>query len=173
MLYQDLDQKQKRDDDKMLPAAKHLKLVTTSTGPGTKHRGVYNPHGTNTDAPNEPINSTPPNQPQLPCDDWGPGPHQDQHPCMGVIIYAAEGLIPMPDGHGQRFCAAFLRKGAPCCLNPCPTPHICINDLLAKDKKIWSDHVRSTPCMSFNTKTVNKALIAATLPNKEPGEMKT
>ncbi len=85
-----------------------------------------------------------------------------------------DSLMPMPVSHGWRFCAAFLHKGATCRLNPCPTLHIHINNLPTKDKKIWSDHIRSTPCKSFDTVTVNKVLIAATLLSKEePCEIKT
>ncbi len=72
MLYQDLDQKQKQDNDKMLAAAKCLKLVTNSSVHGARHRGGHNPHYTNTDVQNK---SPQPNQPRPPHNDWGPRPH--------------------------------------------------------------------------------------------------
>ncbi len=49
--------------------------------------------------------------------------------------------MPMPDGQGRWFCMGFLRNGPTCCLNPCPTPHIRINDLPQEDKQFWIDHV--------------------------------
>ena len=79
----------------------------------------------------------------------------------------------MPEGQWQQFCEAFLQKGAACRLNPCPTPHIRINNLPATDKKLWTNHVRHAPCTSFNTETVKQALVMATLPKEETGETNT
>ncbi len=57
---------------------------------------------------------------------------------------------------------------------PLPHPTHLHQQLTNKGQKIWSDHIRSTPCMSFDVETVDKALIAATLlPKEEPGEMET
>ncbi len=93
----------------MLAATKQLKIVLTTTVPGRKHGSSNNHHDTPIDAPND---SPPPQHPCPPWNDQGPGAQQD--PQVGDIIYAAEGLMPMPKGNGRRFCAAFLQKGAAC-----------------------------------------------------------
>ncbi len=57
----------------------------------------------------------------------------------------------MPEGHSRQFCMGFLRNGPTCQLNPCPTPHICINDLPQADQQLWINHMQCTINTSFNT----------------------
>ncbi len=78
--------------------------------------------------------------------------------------------MPMPKGHSKRFCAGFLRHGPTCQLNPCPTPHIRINNMPKADKQLWIDHVRRTDNMSFNTDTVNQSIVVASILKEEPGK---
>ncbi len=98
------------------------------------------------------------------------GPKKDEPNCTGDIIYALTGYMPMPEGHGRRFCAGFLWNGPACQLNPCPTPHIQINDLPQADQQIWIDHVRRKNNMSFNAVTVNQSIVTASLLKKEPSK---
>jgi hypothetical protein len=167
MLYLDSDQKRRRDEDRMLATAKRLKL--TSGG----HSGsAYASQGRGAHTNGEPTQGIPSTGTRPPGHrpDKGAPTRRDIHPRAGDIIYAADGLMPMPEGQGRRFCAAFLRKGAACRLTPCPTTHKQINDLSKDDQKIWIEHVRKTPKMSFNEETVDKAIITAASTKEEPGE---
>ncbi len=146
MLYQDLDQKQKQDICKMFATTKRLKLVSTANPSGgcTWHnKGATTPLSS---TPNEASPVNPPLGTNSSCNHsccWYPNLK------TGDVKYATDGLMPMPKGHGQRFCAAFLRKGATCGLKLCPIQHTCINNMPQADHNIWIKHVHNTSHMSM------------------------
>ncbi len=116
MPYQESDQNQKHNDDRMIVTAKCLKLLNRSTPCGLNHGGP-NRH----DMPMEtPHDSPPPTHLNPPYHDCGPSIHQDQHPWAGDVIYAVDGFMPLPEGHKQRFCVAFLWKGGYMLTKPLP-----------------------------------------------------
>lgn len=111
MLYHDSDQKRKRDNDRILAATKRLRLVSTGPVQGGRTRGgtnqeehIMEPHGMTHPRPPPPV----------PRHEQHHNMPRDPHPRAGDIVYAADGFMPMPEGHGRRFCAAFLRKGKAC-----------------------------------------------------------
>ncbi len=84
MLYQDLDQKQKRNDDKMLATTKRLKLVSNGSAPSAWHCSGNNQHNTPMDTPND---SPPANHLQP--------PHNIVFPALNGTSTHTQGMLSM------------------------------------------------------------------------------